>query len=254
MNTRASLTARKLAGANFTAVTSAEADGPIPEEGYRQHRFVPPPGSTTILLVRHGESAPAHPERPFDRRDGHADPPLDPFGVRQAELLGERLRHEDIAAVYVTTLQRTHQTAAPLAAHLGLTPVEAPDLREVYLGDWEEGGEFRRRAATRDPVFEQIFVQERWDVIPNAEPHDNFDARTWRGFQEIVNKHPDERVVIVSHGGVIGHLLHRITSSRRFAFSGTDNASISEIVADGDRIILRRYNDVAHLLPLMQER
>ncbi len=118
----------------------------------------------------------------------------------------------------------------------------------MFLGDWEEG-EFRRRAAARDPIFEQIFVQERWDVIPNAESHDNFDERTWRGFQRVVAAHADERIVVVAHGGVIGQLLHRVTGSRRFAFAGTDNGSISEIVADGDRIILRRYNDVAHLLP-----
>ncbi len=206
-----------------------------------------------MLLVRHGESAPAHPDRPFPLRDGHGDPPLDPVGEQQAELIGERLQHEAISAIYVTTLQRTHQTAAPLAAKLGLTPIEEPELREVFLGDWEEG-EFRRRAAARDPIFEQIFAQERWDVIPNAEPHDDFDERTWRGFQRVVATHPDERVMVVAHGGVIGQLLHRVTGSRRFAFSGADNGSISEIVADGDRIILRRYNDVAHLLPLLRAR
>src|SRR4051812_16780616 len=98
-----------------------------PPEGHRQHRFVPPPGATTILLVRHGESAPAHPDRPFPLVDGHGDPELDPNGVAQAELLAERLQHEPIDAIYVTTLQRTHQTAAPLAAKLGLTPVVEPD-------------------------------------------------------------------------------------------------------------------------------
>ena len=56
----------------------------------------------------------------------------------------------------------------------------------------------------------------------------------------------------VAHGGVIGQLLHRVTgSSRRFAFSGADNASISEVVASPERIVLRRYNDVSHLLPLL---
>ncbi len=234
-------------------MTTPEPDLEIPPEGFRQHRFSPPPGATTVLLVRHGESAPAHPDRPFPLRDGHGDPPLDPVGEEQAELLGERLQHEAITAIYVTTLQRTHQTAAPLAAKLGLTPIEEPELREVFLGDWEEG-EFRRRAAARDPIFEQIFVQERWDVIPNAEPQEAFDERTWRGFRRAVAAHPDERIVVVAHGGVIGQLLHRVTGSRRFAFAGTDNGSISEIVADGDRIILRRYNDVAHLLPLLSAR
>src|SRR5262245_6075119 len=113
-----------------------------PPEGFRQHRFEPPPGSTTIVLVRHGESAPAHPDRPFPLRDGHGDPPLDPVGEQQAVLLADRLVHERIDAIYVTSLQRTHQTAAPLAERLGLELIEEPDLREVYLGDWE-GGEFR---------------------------------------------------------------------------------------------------------------
>jgi len=231
-------------------VTAAEPE--IPPEGFRQHRFSAPSGATTVLLVRHGESAPAHPDKPFPSRDGHGDPRLDPVGVEEAELLADRLCHESISAIYVTPLRRTHETAAPLAARLGLTPVELADLREVFLGEWEEG-EFRRRAAQRDPIFEQIFLQERWDVIPGAEPHVEFDERVWRGFHRVVAAHPDERVVVVSHGGVIGQLLHRVTGARRFAFAGADNASISEVVADQERIILRRYNDVAHLLPLLQE-
>lgn len=221
-----------------------------PPEGFRQHRFAAPPGATTVLLVRHGESAPAHPDRPFPMRDGHGDPPLDPVGERQAELLADRLVHERVDAIYVTSLQRTHQTAAPLAERLGFELTEVPDLREVFLGDWE-GGLFRVRAAEGDPVFRQIWEQERWDVIPGGEPLDEFDARVWRGFQEIVAAHPDGRVMAVAHGGVIGQLLHRVTGSRRFAFSGADNASISEVVASPERIILRRYNDVSHLLPLL---
>jgi 2,3-bisphosphoglycerate-dependent phosphoglycerate mutase len=260
VTTRGSPTDRKLPGANFAVVpepedangSAARDEAEVPPEGFRQHRFSPPPGATTVLLVRHGESAPAHPDRPFATRDGHGDPPLDPNGERQAELLAVRLQDEPISAIYVTTLQRTHQTAAPLATRLGLTPVEEPDLREVFLGEWEEG-ELRRRAANRDPIFEQIFRQERWDVIPGAEAQEEFDERVWRGFRRIVLAHPDERVVVVSHGGTIGQLLHRVTGSRRFAFSGADNASVSEVVADGQRIILRRYNDVAHLLPLLQE-
>ena len=59
--------------------------------------------------------------------------------------MGERLKGEPLAAIYVTTLRRTHQTAAPLAAHLGLVPRVEPDLREVRLGDWD-GGEYRIKA------------------------------------------------------------------------------------------------------------
>ena len=92
-------------------------------EGFRQHRYTAPAEATTILLVRHGESAPAHPDRPFPLVDGHGDPPLHPHGHVQAEAVATRLRGESIDAIYVTTLQRTHQTAAPLAAAVGIEPV-----------------------------------------------------------------------------------------------------------------------------------
>jgi probable phosphoglycerate mutase len=215
-------------------------------EGFRQHQFTAPAGSTTVLLVRHGESAPARADAQFALKDGHGDPELDPVGVAQAERVAARLARERVDAIYVTTLRRTHETAAPLAARLGLTPVVEPELREVFLGEWE-GGELRVRAAAADPIFQKIFEQERWDVIPGAEPAEEFDARLQRGLQRIVAAHPDGRVVAVVHGGVIGQLLHRVTGSRAFAFSGADNASISEIVVAGPRTILRRYNDTSHL-------
>lgn len=58
--------------------------------GHRQFRFTLPPGATEILLVRHGESAPARLDAPFPLVDGHGDPPLAPEGEREAELVGAR--------------------------------------------------------------------------------------------------------------------------------------------------------------------
>ena len=89
-------------------------------------RFRRPPGSTELLLVRHGESEPMVPGRPFPLVDGHGDPELAPDGRRQAELVGARLARHPIDAIYVTTLRRTVQTAAPLAATLGLEPIVEP--------------------------------------------------------------------------------------------------------------------------------
>src|SRR5690606_7915241 len=86
----------------------------------------------------------------------------------QAERVGERLAEETIHAIYVTTLQRTAQTAAPLAKRLGITPVVEPDLREVFLGEWE-GGVLRQKAAVLDPLYVKVQEQEDWGLIPGAE-------------------------------------------------------------------------------------
>ena len=70
--------------------------------------------------------------------------------AEQAEALAERLKTDSITAIYVTKLRRTHETAAPLAAHLGIAPIEDPDLHEVHLGDWD-GGLYRIKAAEGAP-------------------------------------------------------------------------------------------------------
>jgi probable phosphoglycerate mutase len=213
---------------------------------YRQYRFRPPPGATELLIVRHGESAPARPGEQFALTDGHGDPELAPDGQWQAEQLGVRLAQERIDAIYVTSLRRTHETAAPLAARLGLEPIVEPDLREVYLGEWE-GGVYRQKAAEGDPAFREAMAQGEWGLIPGAETTEELRTRTVAAIERIVERHPDQRVVVVSHGGVIGCLLAHTTGGRAFAFVGADNASISHLVVAGGHWMLRRFNDTGHL-------
>ena len=121
-----------------------------------------------------------------------------------------------------------------------------PDLHEVYLGDWE-GGMFRKRVAEGDPIAVRMITEERWDVIPGAEPADDFAARVRRAITRIAAAHPDQRVAAFAHGGTIGQILAQATGSRSFALAGADNASISHIVVAGDQWILRRFNDTSHL-------
>lgn len=216
-------------------------------ESIRQARFRRPPGSTEVFLVRHGESEPAIRGRSFPLVDGHCDPALAAEGRQQAERLGERLAGQPIDAIYVSTLRRTVETAAPLAARLGLEPRVERDLREVFLGDWE-GGAFRHHVSEGHPAARRMLADERWDAIPGAEPMADFGARVRAGFERVVSAHPDEKVVVVSHGGVIGELLRQaVESPRPFAFVGADNGSISHLVVSTDRWVVRRFNDTAHL-------
>jgi probable phosphoglycerate mutase len=218
------------------------------EREYRQAPFAPPPGALDLLLVRHGASMPWVPGRDFVLADGHGDPELSPEGVEQAEKVGARLATEGINAVYVTSLRRTHQTAAPLARLTGLEPRVEPELREVYLGQWE-GGVFRQKVAEADAVAVRMFELERWDVIPGAEGTEAFGTRVRAAVMRMAAAHPDQRVVAVTHGGVIGSVLQQAARSRGFAFANADNASISQVVVVGERWIVRRFNDTAHLTP-----
>ncbi len=213
---------------------------------YRQPRFVPPSGATDLLIVRHGESAPAVEGELFTMIDGQGDPPLAPEGRKQAEAVAERLASAGITAIYTSHLTRTIETAQPLVTRLGITPTVDRDLREVFLGAWE-GGVFRQKVAERDPVAERMAAEETWEVIPGAEPAGELTARVEAAVTRIATAHPDERVAVFTHGGIIGVVLALATRSRPFAFVGAANASISRVVVTPGRWIVRGFNDTAHL-------
>src|SRR5271157_36710 len=80
--------------------------------------LMPLPAScqVTVILTRHAEKAAAPPK----------DPPLTAAGKKRAELLASMLAESGVEAIYVTELQRTQQTAAPLAARVHVKPTVVP--------------------------------------------------------------------------------------------------------------------------------
>jgi 2,3-bisphosphoglycerate-dependent phosphoglycerate mutase len=217
-------------------------------EGYPQRPFTPPPDATEIVLVRHGASAVAIPDEPFPLIGGHSDPPLSPEGREQAIAVGARLAAQELAGVFVTPLQRTRQTAAPLCEAKGIEPVVLEDLREVHLGELE-GGEFRVRAAQGDPLIRRVFEEQRWEVIPGAERMHALAHRTREGVAAIVEAvGPGAVAAAVLHAGIIGELCRQATGSRPLAFVHVDNASVSRLVVfRSGRWLLRTFNDTTHL-------
>ena len=213
---------------------------------HRQTRYGVPPGATEFVLVRHGASEPFVSGRPFPTVDGHGDPALAPEGEEQAQLVGRRLSLEQVDAVYITTLRRTAQTAAPFLARSGMTAVVEPDLREVFLGDWE-AGLFRQHAADGHPAYLRMVEDQDWGHIPGAETSAQLRDRCVAAMQRLHARHPDQRVVCVVHGGVISALLDRTVGAHGLTFWGAENASMHTIVVLGELWQLRRFNDTTHL-------
>lgn len=215
-------------------------------DGHHQVRWAPPAGATEFVLVRHGASEPFHPDRPFPLVGGHGDPALAPEGREQAERVGERLAGERVDALYVTTLQRTIQTASPFLVRRPMPANVEPDLREVYLGEWE-GGWFRHYASIGDERYLAAMAEDEWGHIPGAETSAEFKGRCIDALVRLHARHQDERVVCVVHGGVIGVICAHATGAAATAFAGADNGSMHTIVMVDDQLFLRRFNDTAHL-------
>jgi probable phosphoglycerate mutase len=214
---------------------------------FSQERFQRPPESTELILVRHAASADAVEGEEFELVDGQGDPSLSPIGREQADKVAARLALLEFDAIYVSSLRRTAETAAPLARLTGTTPTVEPDLREVFLGDWE-GGVFRQKIADRDPIAAQIYAEQRWDVVPGAESADAFSGRLRAAVDRIVAAHPGQCVIAFSHGAAIAEILAQATGSARLAFLYSDNTAISRLVVmPGAGVTLRCFGDTAHL-------
>jgi probable phosphoglycerate mutase len=147
-----------------------------------------------LLLVRHGEST----WNAVSRWQGQADPPLSPFGERQAEDAGARLAEiATITAVWASNLVRARRTGDLIAERLGIAQVrEEPLLRERDVGAWS--------GLTRDEI------EERWPGYlaarrspPDFEGDDELLARTRAGLAAAVDGSGPGDVLVVTHGGVI---------------------------------------------------
>ena len=213
---------------------------------YPQTSFTAPAGSTRITLVRHGQTEAADPSEPFPLKHGHGDPLLTDLGEQQAVRVADRLVHEAIDGLYVSSLTRTHQTAEPLASRIGQRPAEEHDLREVFLGEWE-GGVFRQKLQEGHPAAVAFRQTYEWGSIPGAETNQQLTERTANVLHRIHDRHGDEHIVCFVHGGVIAALCSHATGGHLVGFGGADNCSIHRLVLTNERWFLRSFNDSTHL-------
>ncbi len=193
---------------------------------YPQREYAPEDGATSVLLVRHGQSASYVPGKPFALIDGQGDPPLSERGQWQAEQVAARLASEPVAAIYATSLRRTAQTATPLARMLDMTIDVESDLREVHLGVGERG-HCRQMVAENHPQVREMRRLGEWGAIEGAESNAELIGRCGPAIERIAAAHPDQLAVVVCHGGVIAALMSMVTGTPQFTFSGVRNASFT---------------------------
>jgi len=174
---------------------------------------------TELYLVRHGET-----EWNAARRiQGRTDIPLNDTGRRQAREAAELLARRSWHGVYASPLDRAHETAEIIAARLGLDGVTDIDaLIERDYGEAEGMG------------FDEIEALYPEGVrAPGQETREEVAARVVPALLELAERHPGERLVIVSHGGAIRSVLQtaepgtqhpRITNASVHSFRVEDGA------------------------------
>lgn len=152
---------------------------------------------TTIYLVRHGRTPTTGKILPGRAKGLH----LSDEGRTQAEEVAKHLHDTvDAAAVYCSPLERTRETAAPIARAYGVKPTPLKGLLECDFGDWT-GQDLKKlnklpewRGVTHDPAHFRF---------PNGESFLEMQARISDAIATIVATHPEQNVVAVSHADPI---------------------------------------------------
>jgi broad specificity phosphatase PhoE len=159
---------------------------------------------TTMILVRHGETE-ANVKQVWQ---GSLDAPLTKRGMLQVEhtagRIAELARNHPIDHFYVSPLPRARSTAAAIAAAIRQEPVIYDGVREFDLGDWE-GRTFQDLRQHED--LWNHWAADPSFAPPNGESPISFGTRIRAAFETLAENHPDDTVLVVSHGGVIANLL-----------------------------------------------
>lgn len=197
-------------------------------------------GVTEVLLIRHAQMPPS--TNPAE--DGE----LTSIGLEQAEALGAFLAKQPLHAVYSSPTHRTRQTAEAVARHHGLPVLIMEDLREVevYPPEDQDWWQFRESDVYKERQA-RFTVERRWDVYaPFMESSEKLRARATQAVTAVVERHPGQRVALFTHGPTIGAYVAGLLQSPYDMIGGNALTGITQVLALGDRRVLRTLNSTAH--------
>jgi probable phosphomutase (TIGR03848 family) len=198
----------------------------------------------TILLIRHGET-----DFVGKRLSGHLPGVhLNDKGRRQAEDVAHFLANAPIKAIYSSPLERTRETAQPLAELLNLPVTIHPGLIEINFGTWQ--GKTTRQMH-RLKLWKMVVEKPSEMQFPGGESFSAAQERLSIAIEEIKGSHgKDDLVACFSHSDSIRLLVAHYLNMELDTFQrlSIDTASIS-VLNLGDGIPHLRH---MNLLPSIE--
>ena len=197
-----------------------------------------------LYIVRHGETV----WNREGRIQGHTDVGLSHRGLEQARMLAQRLKTVHFDAAYTSDLCRASDTAAAVLDGRDVPIVPTPRLREYHKGAFEgmTEGELRTRYPSEYPGY----VAKDLDYAPEGgESTRGVSERMASVINEIKERHLDDTVLVVGHGGslraaMMALLGMSLDANWRFVFG---NCTLTIVDTYHDNAVLRLFNDSSHL-------
>ena len=197
-----------------------------------------------LVLVRHGETR----LNKDGRILGVGDEPLNSTGREQARSISEELRCDLPFELYTSPVIRAWETAQTLSASLDVPAVSLAELSEADAGDLE--GLTGREMRDRYPEFAQRWDQDASTArMPGGESLSEVQERAWSAIEALLNDHPDETVVAVTHNFTIQTIVCRVLDMplRNFQRLRHDVGSITRLELTDSRQTVVSLNQTSHL-------
>lgn len=160
------------------------------------------PKPTTVIFVRHGKTPTTGAELPGRSPGLH----LGEIGVQQANTAAERIAPlgDKVKAVYASPLERTRETAKPIAAALGLKVQRHKGLLELDVGDWTGR---KLKDLYKLPEWRTVQKYPSGFTFPGGESFGAMQTRISDTVTSLVAAHQGEVIVCVSHADPIRALI-----------------------------------------------
>jgi len=152
----------------------------------------------TILLIRHGENEYVKKGRLAGRLPGVH---LNENGRKQAEEIAKTLENAPIKAVYSSPLDRTMETAEPIARVKGLEIIPREGLTEIDFGEWQDK---TLKSLQRLKLWKVVQGRPSMMRFPGGETFAEAQHRVVQELNSLASQHePHDLIVCVSHSDLI---------------------------------------------------
>jgi probable phosphoglycerate mutase len=202
---------------------------------------------TLVLYVRHGRTPTTGARLPGRAPGLH----LSDEGHAQAETVAAAIAGRDgtgqqVAAVYASPMERTRETAAPIARALGLRVRTAPGLNECDFGRWTGR---RLKDLMKLKAWATVQRQPSTFRFPSGESFAEMQARITGQVADLVARHPGETIVCVSHADPIKAALAQAVGTPLDLFQRlvVGPCSVSAVLYTTDRPVVLTINTTGDL-------
>lgn len=198
----------------------------------------------TIYLIRHAETE----ENRGHIWQGHMDTPLTEGGVQQARQVAEAMKDIPLQAIYSSDLQRALHTAAIIAEPHRLKVIADQRLRELNVGSWQ--GLTIDDVKAKDAAGWRAIEADKFGVTlyGGGESLRDLYSRSMAAYDQIVARHVNASVAIVTHGGTIRAIIALILGGDmiRMTRLAINNGGITRIEVKDSEPRIRYINRVVN--------